>query len=123
MKTITKYFSLVKFSHTIFALPFALIGFFLAYQRVQNFDYKVFVLVLFCMIFARTAAMAFNRLLDRKIDAQNPRTASREIPAGKLSANNVALFVASNAILFIATTYLINPLVFYLSPVALVVIL
>ena len=81
------YLNLVKFSHTVFALPFALIGFFLAVQRDgYPFELRLLVLVLVCMITARNAAMAFNRWADRNLDAANPRTAIREIPAGILRA-------------------------------------
>lgn len=124
METISKYLSLVKFSHTIFALPFALIGFFLAvaYAR-HDLDWKVFVLVLLCMVFARNAAMGFNRFADRHIDRMNPRTSSREIPSGKIRPIAAAFFVMANVILFIVTTWFINKLVFFLSPVALLVVL
>jgi len=119
-----EYFSLIKFSHTIFALPFALLGFFLATHRLQQgFSWKLFLLVLLCMIFARSAAMAFNRYLDRHIDRKNPRTATREIPAGIIRPTSALLFVFFNAGLFILTTWFINPLCFFLSPVALLVIL
>ncbi|MCH8329984.1 MAG: UbiA family prenyltransferase [Bacteroidetes bacterium] len=118
------YLSLVKFSHTIFAMPFAMIGFFLAiYTNGQSFDIKLLLLVILCMIFARSAAMAFNRYIDSLIDSKNPRTAIREIPAGILSRINVLWFVIINSILFMATTWFINPLCFYLSFVALFVIL
>ena len=118
------YLSLIKFSHTIFALPFALLGFFLAnLQLGTGFSWRLFVLVLLCMVFARSAAMAFNRYLDRDIDELNPRTAQREIPAGVISSNAALGFVIINSLLFIATTWFINPLCFYLSPVALLVIL
>ena len=119
-----KYLSLIKFSHTIFALPFALIGFFIALQELdQPLDLKIFVLVLLCMVFARSAAMAFNRYLDRDNDIKNPRTAGREIPAGILSPSAVLLFVILNSGLFILTTWFINPLCFYLSPIALLITL
>ena len=75
------------------------------------------------MVFARSAAMAFNRYLDRSFDAKNPRTAIREIPAGIIKANNVLLFTIVNCLLFIACTFFINRLCFYLSPVALLVVL
>ncbi|MCB0632766.1 MAG: putative 4-hydroxybenzoate polyprenyltransferase, partial [Lewinella sp.] len=118
------YFSLIKFSHTIFALPFALVGFFLGVQLNDGrLDWRLFVLVLLCMVFARSAAMAFNRYLDRDIDADNPRTARREIPSGVISARHALLFVVISSLLFIACTWFINPLCFYLSPVALLVIL
>lgn len=118
------YFSLITFSHTIFALPFALLGFFLATLKVGNgFSFRLFLLVLLCMVFARSAAMAFNRYLDRDIDEKNPRTATREIPAGVISPQQALLFVIINSSFFIITTWLINPLCFFLSPVALAVIL
>jgi 4-hydroxybenzoate polyprenyltransferase len=119
-----KYFSLVLFAHSIFALPFALIGFFLGVTTTENsFNWLLLALVLFCMVFARNAAMAFNRYLDRDIDARNPRTTMRDIPAGKVSANSALLFVIINCLLFIATSWFINPLCFYLSPIALFVVL
>ena len=144
MTAIKKYLSLVKFSHTIFAMPFALIGFFLGmiekpYARNLNesigwsngindfhkesFIITKFVLVILCMVFARSAAMAFNRWLDKNFDAKNPRTAIREIPAGVINANNAMLFIIINCILFIACCFFINKICFYLSPVALFVVL
>ena len=118
-----KYLSLIKFSHTIFAMPFALIGFFLA-TKSNEFEWITFVYVVFCMIFARSAAMAFNRYIDRDIDAANSRTAQvREIPNGSIKANSALIFVIINSLLFISTTYLINPLCFALSPITLLVIL
>ena len=119
------YLSLVKFSHTIFALPFACIGFFLAVKMngAEAFDPMLFIKVILCMVFARSAAMGFNRYADRDIDQKNPRTALREIPAGVISAQNALFFVIINCILFILTTYWINALCFYLSPVALAVVL
>jgi len=121
---VSNYLSLIKFSHTIFALPFALIGYFLAITTTDAaFDLKLFALVILCMVFARSAAMAFNRYIDRKIDEQNSRTAIREIPAGKVKPQSALVFVIANCILFIATTFFINSLCFYLSPVALAVVL
>jgi len=119
-----KYFSLVLFAHTVFAMPFAFIGFFLAISVTgQEFNWLKLLLMILCMIFARNAAMAFNRYLDREIDAQNPRTAIRDIPSGKISSNEALIFTIVNSILFILTTLLINKLCFYLSPVALAVVL
>ncbi|TYR33655.1 4-hydroxybenzoate octaprenyltransferase [Sphingobacterium phlebotomi] len=119
-----KYMSLVLFAHSIFALPFAIIGFFLAIQTTENsFDWKKLLLMLVCMVTARNAAMAFNRFLDRDIDAKNPRTAMRDIPAGKISANSALMFTIVNCLIFIAATYFINTLCFYLSPIALFVVL
>jgi 4-hydroxybenzoate polyprenyltransferase len=118
------YLSLVKFSHTIFALPFALLGFFLAtVESDQAISLHLFILVILCMVFARSAAMAFNRYLDRDIDEKNPRTAIREIPAGVISPNAALGFVVVNSLLFIATTWFINSLCFALSPVALLIVL
>ncbi len=130
------YFSLIKFSHTIFAMPFALIGFFLGTQyalvhqlrfsanclQINSYVY-LSLLVVLCMVFARSAAMAFNRYLDYQIDARNPRTAIREIPAGKISPNKALAFTIICALLFILCTFFINTLCFYLSFVALFVIL
>ncbi len=161
--TIKNYLSLVKFSHTIFAMPFALIGFFLGilkpyvapfnwhrhfevgqwnlnqtigwYQNnLLNIYYSnyygqnhniwlIFILVILCMIFARSAAMAFNRWADAKWDALNPRTSIREIPKGIITSKNALAFVIGNCVLFVAATFFINPLCFYLSPVALLVVL
>ena len=118
-----KYLSLIKFSHTIFAMPFALIGFFLA-TKSNEFEWMTLLYVVLCMIFARSAAMAFNRYIDRDIDAANSRTAQvREIPNGNIKANSALIFVIINSLLFVTTTYLINSLCFLLSPIALLVIL
>jgi len=150
MSSLKKYLSLVKFSHTIFAMPFAIIGFFLgvtsngywsvfssdSYARfegsIPNFskypqsipEFLIrFGLVILCMVFARSAAMAFNRYLDSNFDAKNPRTAIREIPAGIISKESALRFVIINCILFALTTFFINKICFFLAPVALFVIL
>jgi 4-hydroxybenzoate polyprenyltransferase len=133
MALIQKYLSLIKFSHTVFALPFALVGFFMgvrslmseAEEVVIDFGFYAFslLLVVLCMVFARSAAMAFNRYLDRHFDAKNPRTVIREIPAGILSANQVLWFVLVMSVLFMLTAWMINTICFALSPIALVVIL
>ena len=144
MALIKNYFSLVKFSHTIFAMPFAMIGFFLGVTQRGNVNIRqldksigprgniagdyahllmMFILVLLCMVFARNAAMGFNRWLDKHFDALNPRTAIREIPAGIISANKALWFVIVNCIAFIICTWFINTLCFLLSFVALTVIL
>ncbi|HAE13221.1 MAG TPA: UbiA-like polyprenyltransferase [Chitinophagales bacterium] len=118
------YLSLIKFSHTVFALPFALIGFFLALQTLDGpFPWTDLLLVLGCMVFARSAAMAFNRYLDSDIDALNARTAVREIPKGVISRPQALIFVILNSIAFIVCAGLLNELCLYLSPVALLVIL
>src|SRR5947207_8372734 len=118
MATLRNYLSLIKFSHTIFAMPFALIGFFLGITS----DFKgmpgslkglfiegnnpflikswLLILIILCMILARSAAMAFNRYLDRSFDAKNPRTAIREIPSGIISANSTLVFTTMSSFLF-----------------------
>jgi 4-hydroxybenzoate polyprenyltransferase len=122
--TLLNYLSLVKFSHTVFALPFAIVGYFTAVKMTgTNFDWSLFAKVILCMVFARNAAMAFNRYADRNFDKLNPRTFVREIPAGIISAKAALFFVIINALLFIATTWYINEICFYLSPVAIIVIL
>ena len=120
---IKQYFSLVRFAHTVFCMPFALAGFFWAINTCGGFTWILLLQVVGCMVFARNAAMGFNRYLDRDVDAQNPRTQNREIPAGKISPKNALIFVIINALLFIAVTFTINRLVFYLSPVAIFVVL
>jgi 4-hydroxybenzoate polyprenyltransferase len=140
MYKVKNYLSLIKFAHTIFAMPFALIGFFLGLAEftsiVPGWHTRIFplfidwniilvklVLVILCMVFARSAAMAFNRYLDHKWDALNPRTAIREIPKGIITPKNALSFTIINCVLFIATTYFINRVCFFLSPVALAVVL
>lgn len=124
LSSVSKYLSLVKFSHTVFAMPFALIGFSIAVADERySFSIRLLLLILLCMIFARNAAMGFNRLVDRKFDALNPRTMNREIPAGVIGPKAATVFVIINAILFIITTAFINTLTLYLSPVALLIVL
>ncbi|HUX95411.1 MAG TPA: UbiA-like polyprenyltransferase [Bacteroidales bacterium] len=121
---ISKYLSLVKFSHTVFAMPFALIGFALGITDGDNhFSLRLLLLIILCMVFARNAAMGFNRLADKRFDALNPRTKNREIPSGVISSWAATAFVVINSLLFILTTYFINSLAFWLSPVALLIIL
>jgi 4-hydroxybenzoate polyprenyltransferase len=118
------YLSLIKFSHSIFAMPFALLGYFLGtLQSGGSMNIRLLVCVILCMVFARSAAMAFNRWLDSDFDKKNPRTAIREIPAGVISQDAALFFVLCNCLLFMATTYFINPLCLMLSPVALAVVL
>ena len=129
MSQVKNYLSLVKFSHTIFAMPFALIGFVLGlryhfiHQTTVDQVWLKFILVLVCMVTARSTAMAFNRYLDRHFDKLNPRTAIREIPAGIIKAEKALVFIGLNMAIFITATYFINTICFYLSPVALFVIL
>jgi len=117
------FLSLVKFSHTIFALPFALLGFFLGVLDADSWTGWQLLWVLLCMVFARSAAMAFNRWLDRDIDGKNPRTAVREIPAGTISSRSALAFVIINCLLFMVSAGMLNWLCLALSPVALLVIL
>ncbi len=124
MGKISKYFSLVTFSHTIFAMPFALVGYVYALTSTGTpFDWLLLVKILLCMVFARNAAMGFNRFADRRIDAANPRTAGREIPSGKISPRAGLIFVILNSAAFIVTAAFINKLTLILSPVALAVAL
>ena len=129
MSQVKNYLSLVKFSHTIFAMPFALIGFVLGlryhfiHQTTVDQVWLKFILVLVCMVTARSTAMAFNRYLDRHFDKLNPRTAIREIPAGIIKAEKALVFIGINMAVFITATYFINSICFYLSHVALFVIL
>lgn len=145
MTTVRHYLSLIKFSHTIFAMPFAMIGFSLAVYRdmhgglletgsLKELDRGVLhtspmyflqklLLVVFCMVCARSAAMAFNRYLDRHFDAKNPRTAIREIPSGVIRANSALWFTIICCVLFVLCSFLINSLCFFLSPVALLIVL
>ena len=121
--TINKWLSFVRFPHTVFALPFALAAMMVAARDNRGWPgWRTFGLILAAMVCARTCAMAFNRIVDRKLDALNPRTASRHLPTGQISlAGAISLCVLSAAGL-IATSYFLNPLCFYLSPIALMVI-
>ena len=115
---------LVKFSHTIFAMPFALMAFVFALKTTEaQFSWILLLQVVGCMVFARNVAMGFNRWADHKIDGENPRTATREIPAGKISPKSAMTFVVINALLFIAVSSSINLLTAVLSPVALIVVM
>ena len=120
-----RYFSLVKFAHTIFAMPFALMAFVYALYMHEGaeFSWWLLVQVILCMVFARNVAMGFNRWADRDIDKDNPRTADREIPAGVISPRNAMIFIVVNAVLFVATACTINLLTAILSPVALAVVM
>ncbi len=117
------WFRLVRFSHTLFALPFAAVGYSLGVIETKLFSWQTLGLVLLCMVTNRNAAMAFNRLVDARYDAQNPRTAAREIPRGVISRKGAISFVIVNALLFMASAYALAPLAGWLSPVALAVVL
>ena len=123
--SIAKYMGLVKFAHTIFAMPFAMIAFVYALwsNSEVEFSWWLLVQVVLCMVFARNVAMGFNRWADRNIDKENPRTASREIPSGAVSPRDAMIFVIVNALLFIATASTINLLTALLSPVALAIVM
>lgn len=124
IESISKYLRLVKFSHTIFAMPFALMSFTYAlWSSDAEFSWWLLVQVVLCMVFARNVAMGFNRWADRDIDAENPRTADREIPSGAISPRKALTFVIINALLFIVTASTINLLTAILSPVALAVVM
>ncbi len=124
MATLKDYFSLVKFSHTVFAMPFALLSFVIALKQGNGtFEWISLLYIILCMIFARNAAMGFNRYADKKIDALNERTAQREIPAGIISPKSALFFIIVNSLLFVGTSFLINRLCFFLSPVALILLL
>ena len=125
MAKISDYLRLVKFSHTIFAMPFALLSFTYAWLTTEP-EANIYLLlaqVVGCMVFARNVAMGFNRWADRDIDAANPRTREREIPAGVISPRGAVWFIAINAVLFITLAALINPLCGWLSPVALAIVM
>ena len=121
---VKNYLSLVKFAHTIFALPFALIGYFIA-TRIDGYSFSwiSLLLVILCMLFARNAARSFNRYADRLFDGLNPRTSEREIPASVIKPGAALSFAIINSLLFATATWFINPICFWLSPVALAVIL
>jgi 4-hydroxybenzoate polyprenyltransferase len=137
MSSVKNYLSLIKFSHTVFALPFAMIGFALGLKALLSgiepnawkdpliwwFISRQLFWVIICMVTARSAAMAFNRYLDRHFDAKNPRTAVREIPAGVISAKSALIFTIVSCVVFVVACYFINTICLYLAPVALFVIL
>lgn len=121
--TLAKWLSFVRFSHTIFALPFALAAMCVAARENRGWPGgRTFLLILAAMVSARTSAMAFNRIVDRKFDALNPRTASRHLPAGSISLVSATLLCLLSGAGLVAASYFLNPLCFYLSPVALVTI-
>jgi len=115
--------SFVRFSHTVFALPFAIASMAIAARDNHGWPgWRVFLLILVCMVCARTCAMAFNRIVDRRFDAQNPRTAGRHLPAGQISLSSASALCVLSAVGLVSASWLINPLCFYLSPVALIVV-
>ena len=120
---INKWGSFVRFSHTVFALPFALAAMMVAARDNRGWPgWKTFGLILAAMVCARTCAMAFNRIVDRKFDALNPRTKNRHLPVGQISLASAILLCTLSGAGLVAASYFLNPVCFYLSPVALVVI-
>ena len=118
---LSTYLSFVRFSHSVFALPFALTGALLA-SRQHPVTWRQALWIIVCMVTARSAAMGFNRLVDARFDAANPRTAGRELPTGRMSTAEAAVFVAVMSIAFMASAAQISRLCFALSPVALLII-
>ena len=121
MAGITTYLSFIRFSHSVFALPFALTGALLAWQ-VAPFAWQQILWVIVAMVAARSAAMGFNRLVDARMDALNPRTAAREIPKGALSRREATLFVLATSAIFMFAATMLNPLCGMLSPLALFIV-
>ena len=121
--TLNKWASFVRFSHTVFALPFALAAMAVAARESRGWPgLRIFSLIIAAMVCARTCAMAFNRIADRKFDALNPRTASRQLPAGQISLLGAMTLCALAGAGLVVASFLLNPLCFYLSPIALLVI-
>lgn len=120
---IKKWASFVRFSHTVFALPFALAAMLVAARDHRGWPgWRVFGLILLAMVCARTCAMAFNRIVDRKFDAVNPRTKNRHLPAGEISLASAVLLCGLSGAGLIGASFFLNPLCFWLSPVALIAV-
>ena len=120
---IRKYFEFVRFSHTVFALPFALAALVVACRETHGWPgWRMFLLILVAMVFARTAAMGFNRIVDRRFDALNPRTEKRHLPAGKIGRIEAWMMVVASAGGLIGTAWFINRICFALAPVALMIV-
>src|SRR5271169_5291121 len=123
LSSLRKWGSFVRFSHTVFALPFALAAMLVAARDNRGWPgWKTFGLILAAMVCARTCAMAFNRIVDRKFDALNPRTANRHLPNGQISLASAILLCAISGAGLLTVSYFLNPLCFCLSPIALIVI-
>jgi 4-hydroxybenzoate polyprenyltransferase len=121
--TARQWASFVKLSHTIFALPFALAGMMIAAREQRGWPgWRTFLLILVAMVCARTCAMSFNRIVDRRFDALNPRTAQRHLPTGAISLVSASALCALSAAGLVLAAWLLNPICFYLAPVALVVV-
>jgi 4-hydroxybenzoate polyprenyltransferase len=113
-------FSDIKIHHTVFALPFAVMSAFLAAGGMPEVEQLIWVVI--CMVGARSAAMAFNRIVDARFDAKNPRTCERALPSGQVGIGSYWAFLIASSILFIFSAWMLNPLAFYLSSVALVIV-
>jgi 4-hydroxybenzoate polyprenyltransferase len=121
MGRLATYLSFIRFSHSVFALPFALTGALLAWQQAP-FEWRQVLWVIAAMVTARSAAMGFNRLVDARMDALNPRTAMREIPRGALGQRDATIFVAIMSVLFVVSAFQLNRVCGWLSPVALAIV-
>ncbi len=121
MNRLSTYLSFIRFSHSVFALPFALTGALLAW-RTAPFEWRQILWVIVAMVSARSAAMGFNRLVDARLDALNPRTAGREIPRGVLSRHDASVFVVITSALFVVAAFQLNPICGLLSPLALAIV-
>ena len=121
MNRLTTYLSFIRFSHSVFALPFALTGALLAWRQ-SPFEWRQILWVIVSMVAARSAAMGFNRLVDARMDALNPRTAMREIPRGALSPRDATIFVIVSSIIFVVAAFQLNTICGWLSPVALAIV-
>jgi len=121
MSRIATYLSFVRFSHSVFALPFALTGALLAW-REQPFSWAQVAWIVVCMVSARSAAMGFNRLVDARFDALNPRTAMRELPRGEMTHIEATIFVVVSSIVFVFSASRLSPLCLALSPLALIIV-
>ena len=126
MRKLATYLSFVRFSHSVFALPFALIGALLALHRIGDWSMEIvgsrLLWIVIAMVAARSAAMGFNRLVDAHYDALNPRTAGREIPRGAMSRGEAALFVLVSSAVFVFAAWKLGTVCFVLSPVALAIV-
>src|SRR5438128_7938600 len=121
LKRVSAYFSFVRFSHSVFALPFAFAGALLAAQHVPV-TWRTIVWIVVAMVAARSAAMGFNRLVDAGHDALNPRTAGRELPRGAMTRREAIVFVTVSSLVFVAAAWALGPVCFVLSPVALAIV-
>jgi len=121
MRKFATYLSFVRVSHSVFALPFALVGALLAWRN-RPFDWVSLVWIVVCMVAARSAAMGFNRLADARHDALNPRTANRELPRGAMSTREAVIFISVSSAAFLYASWRLNPICFALSPIALAIV-